>query len=87
MCGSYTEFTYACMQRKPVLVYCKQGVNAISNWMWGLGNSHYFFDNWDRLKQTIIAVDNGTDTDDLDGKWRFFDYDKIFGRTLESIMW
>ena len=80
MCGSYTEFTYACMQRKPVLVYCKQGIKAISNCMFGLGDSHYFFEDWDVLKQRIIDVDSGKDNDDLNGKWRFIDYDKVFGR-------
>jgi len=78
MCGSYTEFTYACMMRKPVLVFCKQGIPAISNWMWGLGDYHYFFDDWDKLKQTIIEIDSGENTNDMNKKWRFFDYNKVF---------
>lgn len=82
MCGSYTEFTYACMQRKPVLIYCKQGINAIPNWIYGLGNFSHFFDSWDKLKQHILDIDSGKNTDDLDGKWRFFDYDKVFGRYI-----
>jgi hypothetical protein len=82
MCGSYTEFTYSCMQRKPVLVYCKQGIKAISNWMWGLGDYNHFFEDWDALKQHIIDVDSGRNLDDLNGKWRFIDYDKVFGRKI-----
>lgn len=82
MCGSYTEFTYACMQRKPVLVYCKQGVKAISNWMWGLGDYNHFFEEWAGLKQHILDVDSGKNEDDLNGKWRFFDYEKVFGSNV-----
>lgn len=80
MCGSYSEFTYACMQRKPVFIYCKQGIDKISNWIWGLGDHEYFYDDWDKLKQHIERIALGNNPDDLNSKWRWFDYDKIFGR-------
>lgn len=79
MCGSYSEFTYACMQRKPVLIYCKQGITKISNWIWGLGDYDLFFDDMDKLKQYIADIDDGIIINDLDSKWRFFDYGKVFG--------
>jgi hypothetical protein len=84
MCGSYTEFTYACMMRKPVLVYCRQGIPSISNWMWGLGDHHYFYDDWEQLKQQIRNIDSGLDSCDMNGKWRFFDTEKIFGKCLKD---
>lgn len=79
MCGSYSEFTYACMQRKPVFIYCEQGIEKISNWIWGLGDYEYFFDDWDKLKAKITQIATAEGIDDLDSKWRFFDYQKIYG--------
>jgi len=77
-CGSFSEFTYACMLRKPVFVYCEQGVSEIPNWMFGLGDYPYFHGSWDSIKQHIQNIHDGF-SDDLDGKWRFFNYDKVFG--------
>lgn len=83
MAGSYSELTYGVMQRKPCLIYCKQGVEAISNWVYGLGDLQLFFDNWDKLKQYIVQVNAGLQ-DDLDKKWRFFDYSKVFGTITQE---
>lgn len=81
MCGSFTELTHAVQERKPVLIHCEQGKASVPNWLFGLCNHELFFDKWDDLKQYIkmVAYSDITEYNDLDGKWKFIDYNKVFG--------
>lgn len=79
MCGSFTETSHAVLQRKPVIVHCEQGKKNIPNWLFGLCNHELFFSNWDELKEYIKMVAYN-DIDDMCGKWKFIDYNKVFGR-------
>lgn len=84
MCGSYFEYATLCQQRKPVLVYCEQGIQFVPNFIWGIGDWRNFHANWNNLKRHITDIAYSPNADDLDGKWRFFDYDKIFGKQNEQ---
>lgn len=86
MCGSYAEQTLACYQRKPIIVHCSNGIDKIPNWIWGVCDYKMFFDTWEGVKEYIeyIAFDEDV-PDDIDSKWRFLDYNKIFGREIVSI--
>ena len=88
MCGSYHESGLAAYQRKPVIVCCPQGKQAIPHWMFGICRHEMFFDSWDETKEYIKHVAYSKEVD-THNRWRFFDYDKIFGRnrvTNESLM-
>jgi hypothetical protein len=78
MCGSYHENCMAAYQRKPVIVCCKQGVSAIPNWVFSVSCCEMFFDNWQDVKDYINNVCFSEKVDTYN-RWRFFDYDKIFG--------
>lgn len=80
MCGSYAEQTLACFQRKPILVHCSSGINKIPNWLFGVCDPELFFDNWQALKDYIESVNNGVIIDDMDSKWRFINYHRVFRR-------
>jgi hypothetical protein len=77
MCGSYNEQTHACMQRKPVIVHCKQGIHHIPDWLFGICKHEMFFDNWGDVRKYLIHVNEDKVVDDYN-RWRFFDFKKVF---------
>jgi len=77
MCGSYGEQAMACMQRKPVVVCCRQGKAKVPNWLFGICNHNLFFSDWNSVYKYLNYVDHGSTINKDDG-WRFFDYKKIY---------
>jgi len=79
MCGSYSEETLAVLQKKPVVICCKQGKWAIPNFCFKRRGRHKtMFSNWDQVKEYLSHVAYDEHVDDL-GVWKFFDYDKVYG--------
>jgi hypothetical protein len=80
MCGSYGEQTHACLQRKPVIVHCKQGKYNIPDWLWGICQHQMFFSTWDEVKDYLrhVAFDERVEHHK---RWRFINMDKIYGKT------
>jgi nucleoside 2-deoxyribosyltransferase len=79
MCGSYHESGLATYQRKPTIICCPQGKQEIPHWMFGICKHELMFDNWDDVKAYIKHVCYAEKVDRLN-RWRFFDYNKVFGR-------
>lgn len=77
MCGTYNEQFLACMQRKPVICFCKQAKKRIPDWLYGILDHNLFFDSLDEVKEYIrhIAFDEVIKNS---GKWKFFDYSRIY---------
>lgn len=77
MCGSYNEQTHACLQRKPVIICCKQGKHNVPDWLFGICHHEMFFSNWNEVKKYLehVAYDNNVKHYK---RWRFIDYDKAF---------
>lgn len=78
MCGSYHENCIATLQRKPVIVMVEQGKEYVPNWILSVGKHPMFFGSWKEVRAYIrhIAYAPKIDTHN---RWRFFDYNKIFG--------
>jgi hypothetical protein len=80
MCGSYCEITYASLEKKPIIVMCKQGRWEVPGFLWGMGLRHQmFFGSWGEVKDYIAHIAYAKTIDDL-GRWRFLDYNKVYGR-------
>ena len=81
MCGSYNEQTTACLQRKPVVIYCKQGKFHTPDWLWGICQHEMFFSAWQEVKDFIkhMAFDENVKHYK---RWRFFDINKIYGKKI-----
>ena len=77
LCGSYHEAFLAIAQKKPVLIRCKQGVNDMPNWMFGVVPHQLMFSSWSQLMDYLHHINNYPEVDHLD-RWRFFDFDKVF---------
>lgn len=81
--GTNTELTYAALEKKPVILVCRQGKKGVPNFLWGIGlNHHMFFDNFEQAKGYILTLVRAkTLPDKPDFKdWRFINYDKVFNR-------
>lgn len=78
MAGTYHELSLAITQKKPTLLMCKQGKNNIPNWWFGVVPNELMFSSWDELLSYLHKIDSGENIDDLN-RWRFLDFDKIYG--------
>jgi len=75
-CGSYYEGSHAAMQRKPVIVFCDQGIEEIPHWLFGVCKYETFFNNLKEIKSYLLHIDSDILIDDLN-RWKFFDRSKI----------
>lgn len=80
LCGSYHEAFVAISQKKPLIIRCEQGKASLPNWMFGVVPHGMVFDNWDGVMEYLKHVDTDKDADSHN-KWRFFDFDKVYGET------
>jgi hypothetical protein len=76
-CGTYSETTYALLERKPVLVVCKQGRYAVPPWLRGLIHPKLIMDDFNHLKFYLRTLNEENNPDTL-GRWKFLDFDKIY---------
>lgn len=83
MCGSTVEATWALQQRKPLLIVCKQGINEIPLFLFGMNPYQLMFNNFDEMMIYLNHIDSDPVVDDL-RRWQFFDYNKVFGRKVCS---
>ena len=72
MCGTFEECSLANRQKKPVIIFCKQGVENIPDWLFGMLPYQLFFNNAEEVIQYLESIDNGTNTEYLN-RWLFFD--------------
>ena len=83
-CGSYNEQTVACIQRKPVIVHCRQGKSEIPGWLFGILDHNMFFGTWDEVLEYYEHVNSTPNVGNVVGTWTFYNYDKVFGRTQDD---
>lgn len=72
-CGTWEEIFLANREKKPVLIVCKQGKKAISNWMFGTIPHQHIFDTWEQLHEYLTHVDCAGTINGL-RRWVFFNW-------------
>jgi hypothetical protein len=77
MCGTYHELIQADIQKKPVLVIVKGGIERASAWLFGLIKPEYMFNDVDECVEFLINVDSGNQ--EVDDRW------VIFRKDLEKL--
>lgn len=82
MCGSYHENCMATIQRKPIIVCCKQGKQAVPLWIFGVGKHEMFFSSWKEVKEYIDYLITALDPPTFN-RWQFFDYEKVYANLFE----
>jgi len=82
-CGTFEEIFVSNRAKKPIIIYCPQGIQKISNWMFGVLPYEFFFENWEALKEYLRHIDEDENFDDL-GRWRFFDFEEQIQEILKG---
>lgn len=80
-CGTIEEITTANRSKKPILIWCPQGIKELAGWFKLMMPLQTMFDNLTHLKKYIISIDQDQHIDDL-GRWRFFDYRQLYQQIL-----
>lgn len=71
-CGTMEELTIGKYQKKPVIVFCKQGKKKIPDWLFAMLPHQMFFNNAEEVISYLDGINNGTDTNYYN-RWMFFD--------------
>lgn len=71
MCGSYEEIVTANRQKKPILVWCKQGKRQAPNWLFFMLPHEHIFGTVEELLLYLWEVNMASDTSLLK-RWFFF---------------
>lgn len=76
MCGSYEEIVTANRQKKPVLIWCKQGKKNVPNWLFFMIPHEHIFNTIDDLLIFLYNVNTSIDTSNLK-RWFFLGEHKV----------
>jgi hypothetical protein len=70
--GTVHELILSLNQRKPTLVVIEGGRVNASNWLFGIMDYNFMFDNFDELQVFLDQIDSGNTIGDL-SRWVFFE--------------
>lgn len=76
--GSYVEYGMACLQRKPVVIFCPSGLENMPIWFLGQSSHRSMFTTLDESLEYIRHIHEDKNIDTLK-RWKFFNYNKILG--------
>jgi hypothetical protein len=77
LCGTYEELFWANRLKRPILVFCEQGIRGIPDWLFGVLPWKMFFNNLEEIKDYLQKLDNINIPVEHYKRWTFFDYDKL----------
>jgi nucleoside 2-deoxyribosyltransferase len=83
MTGTMEEIFISNKDKKPVLIFCKQGRKAVSDWLYGAIHPKYIFENMEDLLEYLNKVNNGEEIDN--SRWHFFNWPKMIEDQQKSI--
>jgi hypothetical protein len=78
-CGTYEEITTANRQKKPILIWCKQGKRHAPNWLFMMLPHEHIFDTLSDLQLYLEYVDVNEDIEHYK-RWFFLDQSKLKAR-------
>ena len=70
--GTTHELLNALHQRKPTLVVIEGGIAKAPNWLFGIMDFNFMFDNFEDVQMFLSQIDNETIEGDL-SRWVFFE--------------
>ena len=73
--GTIHELINSLAQRKPTLVVIEGGKQFAPNWLFGIMDFNFMFDNFTQLYSFLQQINDGGIMGDL-SRWVFFDMDK-----------
>lgn len=92
-CGTIEEIVLANRQKKPVLLWCPQGLQELAGWFKLMLPLSLIFERLDDLKTYLNNINSAEKIDDLN-RWRFFDYPELYNQIMpvkhaltKELMW
>jgi hypothetical protein len=70
-CGTYEEIVTANRQKKPILIWCKQGKSKAPNWLFFMLPEYHIFSNFAELYTYINFINTEKNIKNLN-RWFFF---------------
>ena len=70
--GTIHELIISLNQRKPTLVVLEGGKANCPNWLFGIMDFNFIFEDFEELKQYLVQINQGNITADR-SRWVFFD--------------
>lgn len=83
-CGTFDEIVRADDQKKPVLIWCKQGKEAVPDWLFGKLPHALFFDSMDEVLDYLDRVAFDDEPPPHLNRWIFFDFTKLYPTQVVS---
>jgi nucleoside 2-deoxyribosyltransferase len=81
-CGTFHETSHAFLQRKPVVCFTAgKSITNIPGWLYGHGKYSMFYPSLNEALAYVRYIHEDKDID-TQNRWKFLDYDKIYGRKL-----
>lgn len=81
MAGTYEEIFVGNSLKRPVLIWCPQGVDRIPDWLFGCLDYREFFSTLEDLLAYLDGVAEGS-IEPSGRRWRFFNHTKMFPREV-----
>jgi hypothetical protein len=75
-CGTYEEIVTANRQKKPILVWCKQGKKQAPNWLFFMLPHEHIFNSLGEILNYLDKINKEEDVKKLK-RWFFFKYNNI----------
>tara|TARA_R110000744_G_scaffold4455_1_gene16092 strand:- start:5794 stop:6354 length:561 start_codon:yes stop_codon:yes gene_type:complete len=75
-CGTYEEISVANSQKKPVLIWCRQGKHRAPNWLFFMLPHQHIFSSLEELTSYLKGVDQNKYVKHYK-RWFFFDQEKM----------
>lgn len=72
MCGSYEEIVTANRQKKPILIWCKQGKHNVPNWLFFMMPHEHMFNTHHELISHLQKINTAKDKNSF-SRWFFWD--------------
>lgn len=76
-CGTFVEYAHLNIQRKPVVIWTDDGLENISDWLFGQTNWKLMHSSLDEALEYIRHIHQDEKIDRLN-RWKFFNNSKIF---------
>ncbi len=86
LCGTWEEINTCNWAKKPIIIRCPQGKDAIPDWMFAKLPHQLFFEKWSEVKSYLRHVNECPSTPETYGRWVFMDMDKVWPKKKKCAM-
>lgn len=83
-CGTWEELFWANRCKKPIVVHCEQGKQAIPNWLFLTIPHQMMFSTWEEVVAYLDDIDTAGPYPETYKRWKFFDWKRLVKETVAA---